>query len=82
MHVCLVLDPMGESLSSFPTIWDPAIVPLLIAKRFTRQLLWALDYAHTAGVIHSGKYPKYSAALVVISEICFPLRTQTSSQTM
>jgi serine/threonine-protein kinase SRPK3 len=54
-HVCLVLDPMGESLSTFPTFWDPSIVPLQIAKRFTRQLLLALDYAHVAGVIHAGK---------------------------
>jgi hypothetical protein len=53
-HVCLVLDPMGESLSGFPTLWDPAIVPPQVAKRFTRQLLLALDYAHSAGVIHTG----------------------------
>lgn len=46
---------MGESLSSFPTLWNPTVVPPRIAKRFTRQLLLALDYAHTSGVIHTGE---------------------------
>ena len=50
----LVLDPMGETLNGFPTLWDPAIVPPRVAKRFTQQLLLALEYVHGAGVIHTG----------------------------
>ncbi|KFY27916.1 hypothetical protein V493_03243 [Pseudogymnoascus sp. VKM F-4281 (FW-2241)] len=52
-HVCLVLDPMGETLSGFTTLWDPTIVPTPVAKRFTWQLLLALDYAHAAGFYSS-----------------------------
>lgn len=53
-HLCLVLEPMGESLRSFGTLFANDQVPSSIMKRFGRQLLLALDYAHRSGVIHTG----------------------------
>ena len=53
-HVCLVLEPMTGDLSSFGTIFDACQVPSSLMRRFTRQLLLALDYAHQSSVIHTG----------------------------
>ncbi|WEW60805.1 serine/threonine protein kinase [Emydomyces testavorans] len=54
-HVCLVLELMVENLSTFPTIFDEDQIPNAILKRFVKQLLLALDYAHQSGVIHTGQ---------------------------
>lgn len=54
-HVCLVLEPMGESLASFGTLFEKCQVPSSIMQRFSKQLLLALDYAHRSGVIHTGR---------------------------
>jgi serine/threonine-protein kinase SRPK3 len=61
-HTCLVFPVMGESFMTFglkfsPPIEDtpPPMVPSVLMKRFVKQLLLALDYAHCNGIIHTGK---------------------------
>jgi hypothetical protein len=46
----------SEGLTSFGTIFPGFRVPSDIMRRFTRQLLFALDYAHQSGVIHTGEH--------------------------
>ncbi|KAL4783991.1 kinase-like domain-containing protein [Aspergillus varians] len=57
-HTCLVLEPMGESLASFGTLFSKHQVPNPIMQRFTKQLLLALDYAHQSGIIHTDIQPR------------------------
>jgi serine/threonine-protein kinase SRPK3 len=54
-HVCLIFKVMGESLSTFRYWFTNHQIVSPVAARFTTQLLQALDYAHTCGVIHTGK---------------------------
>lgn len=54
-HVCLVYKAMGESLSRFGAKLPEMKLPLMAMKRVTRQLLEALDYVHSCGIIHTGK---------------------------
>ncbi|KKK25487.1 hypothetical protein ARAM_002071 [Aspergillus rambellii] len=53
-----VLEPMGETLASFGTLFPKGQVPSPIIQRFTKQLLLALDYAHRSGVIHTDIQPR------------------------
>lgn len=53
-HICLVFDLMAETMQTFAVKYGGAIPPWLM-KRFTKQMLLALDFAHKAGVIHTGK---------------------------
>lgn len=53
-HVCLIFKVMGESLSTFRNWFSNGQILTPVAARFTTQLLQALDYAHTCGVIHTG----------------------------
>ncbi|KAF9890836.1 hypothetical protein FE257_005407 [Aspergillus nanangensis] len=52
-HVCLVLEPMAEDMEGFGCFFRHAKIPSHILKRITRQLLSALDYAHSLGIIHT-----------------------------
>ncbi|KAI1963438.1 hypothetical protein LOZ58_002272 [Ophidiomyces ophidiicola] len=52
-HVCLVFMVMGETLRSFGTWFEDHALPNEIMRRFTIQLLLALDYAHENGIIHT-----------------------------
>lgn len=54
-HHCFVFKPMSESLAFYPTLFPDDSVPNSIMKRFTKQLLLALQFAHSTGVIHNGK---------------------------
>lgn len=54
-HVCLVFEPMGETLASYPDWFRTYKLPEHVTRKFTRQLLWAVSYAHESGVIHTGK---------------------------
>ncbi|KAM5445530.1 putative non-specific serine/threonine protein kinase [Microsporum audouinii] len=56
-HVCLVFPVMGETLRSFGTWFDEHMIPNQIMRRFTIQLLLALDYAHDHNVIHTDIKP-------------------------
>ncbi|KAJ6114381.1 serine-threonine protein kinase [Penicillium sp. IBT 16267x] len=52
-HLCLVLEPMAENMKDFCLFFEDAKIPNSILKRITRQLLSALDYAHSLGIIHT-----------------------------
>ena len=55
---------MGENFASFGTLFHKFQIPSPIMQRFTRQLFLALDYAHSSGVIHTGKQSDALAELV------------------
>ena len=54
-HACLVYKAMGESVSRFQTRFPNQRLPLKFAKRLARQILQAIDYIHSCGIIHTGK---------------------------
>ncbi|TVY54735.1 Serine/threonine-protein kinase SRPK [Lachnellula suecica] len=54
-HVCLIFKVMGESFSTFRHWFQNGKVLSQVAAKFATQILQALDYAHTCGVIHTGK---------------------------
>jgi serine/threonine-protein kinase SRPK3 len=53
-HVCLVFELIGETLRSFGAWFPESMIPESVMRRFTIQLLLALDYAHDHNVIHTG----------------------------
>jgi len=53
-HVCLVFELMGETLLTFRVWFKDHMLPNPVMRKFTGQLLMALDYAHDIGVIHTG----------------------------
>ncbi|POS76289.1 serine/threonine protein kinase [Diaporthe helianthi] len=56
-HVCLVLELMGETLLSFGVWFKEFMVPTTIMRKFSLQLVAALDFAHESGVIHTDIKP-------------------------
>ncbi|PWY87447.1 putative serine-threonine protein kinase [Aspergillus heteromorphus CBS 117.55] len=52
-HVCLVMEVLAEDLRRFSFFFKDARIPDTILKSITRQLLKALEYAHSCGVIHT-----------------------------
>ena len=52
-HVCLIFELMGETLGSFAG-WYGGMVDDDVMRAMTRQLLWAVKFAHDNGVIHTG----------------------------
>ncbi|KFY06020.1 hypothetical protein V492_08182, partial [Pseudogymnoascus sp. VKM F-4246] len=57
-HVCLVFELIGETLRSFSTWFPDYVVPNVVMRHFTIQLLMALDFAHDHNVIHTDIQPK------------------------
>lgn len=53
-HVCLVLELMGEDLGSFGVWFQGFMVPTTVMRKFSLQLVAALDFAHESNVIHTG----------------------------
>lgn len=53
-HICLIFPLMGETLRSFGAWFDESRLPNSVMRRFTIQLLLALDFAHEHIVIHTG----------------------------
>ncbi|KAI1840295.1 hypothetical protein JX266_013514 [Neoarthrinium moseri] len=56
-HVCLVFELMGETLDSFRVWFAKHMLPNVLMRKFTAQLLMALDYVHDCGVIHTDIKP-------------------------
>lgn len=54
VHVCLVFELMGETLRSFGAWLHDNMVPYSVMRRFTIQLVLALDFAHSHNIIHTG----------------------------
>lgn len=57
-HACLIMKVMGESLSSFANWFENRLIPAPLVQLYTYQLMQALDYAHSCGVIHTGKFTR------------------------
>ncbi|KAH6692402.1 kinase-like domain-containing protein [Plectosphaerella plurivora] len=58
-HVCLIFEPMGETLQTFNT-WFEANekrIPRAVMRRFSIQLILAIMYAHHNGIIHTDIKP-------------------------
>ena len=55
-HVCLVVDIVGHSMHTRRIQAPEHVLPLRQTKRYFMQLLLALQYAHAAGVIHTGEW--------------------------
>ncbi|KAF4509999.1 hypothetical protein G6O67_001928 [Ophiocordyceps sinensis] len=56
-HVCLVFELIGETLRSFGAWFPDSMIPNEVMRRFTIQLLLALDFAHDHNVIHTDIQP-------------------------
>jgi len=56
IHAVFIFDIMVETLGSFAEEFEYCRLPPPLLKRFVKQLLLALDYAHKSGVIHTGLY--------------------------
>ncbi|KAE9965202.1 hypothetical protein BLS_007774 [Venturia inaequalis] len=56
-HYCLVLEVMGETLYSFAGRFPDRKLPVVLVKRFVKQLLDALELAHERGVVHTDVKP-------------------------
>ncbi|KAL2194993.1 kinase-like domain-containing protein [Corynascus similis CBS 632.67] len=56
-HVCLVFELMGETLWSFGAWFRESRIPYAVMRRFTFQLVLAIDFAHDHDVIHTDIKP-------------------------
>ncbi|KAJ5781203.1 hypothetical protein N7457_006363 [Penicillium paradoxum] len=56
-HVCFVFELMGETLRSFGAWFIESRLPNPVIRKFTIQLLLALDYAHDHNVVHTDIKP-------------------------
>lgn len=55
-HVCLVFEPLRESLGKYCQRWENGVMPPEIFKIILQEILQALDYLHTeCHTIHTGK---------------------------
>jgi serine/threonine protein kinase len=65
-HVCLVFELMGETLRTSRLWYSDRMLPDVVMRKFTFQLLLAFDYAHDSGIIHTGT-SLFSVLLLIIS---------------
>ncbi|KAH6900574.1 kinase-like domain-containing protein [Thelonectria olida] len=56
-HVCMVFELMGETLKAFGAWFNQGNLPEALVRRFTVQLLLALDFAHSLNIIHTDIKP-------------------------
>ncbi|ODM22612.1 hypothetical protein SI65_00201 [Aspergillus cristatus] len=52
-HMCLVMELMAEDMKGFCFLFEEVKIPNVIMKRITKQLLLAVGYAHSLGIIHT-----------------------------
>lgn len=57
MHRVLVTDAQGPNPYQIRNLLpsNEWLLPASLVKQWARELLYALDYLHTAGIIHSGE---------------------------
>ncbi|KAI0043822.1 kinase-like protein [Auriscalpium vulgare] len=57
-HLCLVTEPMCETLSSYAAGWEHRALPLPLLRQIARQVLLGLDYLHSeCNIIHTDIKP-------------------------
>jgi serine/threonine protein kinase len=57
-HVCLVFEPLRESLGRYSQRWQDGVMPPEIFKIIVQEILQALDYLHTeCHIIHTDLKP-------------------------
>ena len=59
-HPCLVYEPLGVSLADYISLQATKGLSLPLVKFITTYLLFGIDYLHTSGVVHTGKYSSHS----------------------
>jgi serine/threonine protein kinase len=61
-HVCLVYEPMRETLSLFQARFKEGRLPLTLLKACIRILLMGLDYLHSeCQIVHTGKHELWTS---------------------
>lgn len=55
-HTCLVYEPLGTSLLERIDLQPAKRLKMPLVKVATYCLLLGIDYLHSSGVIHTGKY--------------------------
>ena len=68
-HLCIVLDLLGPNISSVADRCQNYRLDGHLARSVSRQLLLAVDYLHSAGVTHGGKFGYslyYSVDLILV----------------
>ncbi|KAI0043823.1 kinase-like protein [Auriscalpium vulgare] len=57
-HLCLVTEPMCETLSAFAAGWQSRALPIPLVRQVARQVLFGLDYLHSeCNIIHTDLKP-------------------------
>lgn len=57
-HICLVFEPLRETLERYCRRWENGVMPPQIFKIVLQEVLQALDYLQTdCRLIHTGMYP-------------------------
>lgn len=57
-HLCLVFDPLGQSVRHLALAAPDRQLPQLIVKNILRDVLESLAYMHARGIVHTGELQK------------------------
>ncbi|PLB47735.1 serine/threonine protein kinase [Aspergillus steynii IBT 23096] len=88
MHVCLVFELMGETLRTFGAWFPECEIPNYLMRRFTIQLLLALDCSHTLNIVHTDikpdnifvKFKDHSRIESYLKEVPIPQQDRSETQ--